>query len=117
MNLNSCRKDENLVKKKPLIKRLLSTVVVCCRLLSGKLLMINVMMYMRWTAPQSIGPKPQRHCLSHFSPQPLSPNLHAAEGEPFLAQVLQRGADRIDGVVDAEEAVVGVLELLKSSVS
>ena len=51
-------------------------------------------------------------CPSHFSPQPLSPNLHAAEGEPFLAQVLQRGPDMIDGVVDAEEAVVGVLELI-----
>ena len=38
-------------------------------------------------------------CPSHL-PQPLSPNLHAAEGEPFLAQVLQRGPDRIDGVVD-----------------
>ena len=42
---------------------------------------------------------------------PLNPNLHAAEGEPFLAQVLQRGPDMIDGVVDAEEAVVGVMEL------
>jgi len=30
----SHRKDENSVKTKPLIKRLLSTVVVCCRLLS-----------------------------------------------------------------------------------
>ena len=37
--------------------------------------------------------------------QPLNPNLHAVEGEPFLAQVLQRGPDMIDGVVDAEEAV------------
>ena len=45
--------------------------------------------------------------LSHFSPQRLSPNLHPAKSEPFLAQVLQRGADMIDGVVDAEEAVVG----------
>ena len=49
-------------------------------------------------------------CISHFSPQPLSPNLHSAEGEPFLAQVLQRGLDRIDGVVDVEEAVVGISE-------
>ena len=39
-------------------------------------------------------------CLSHFSPQPLTPNLHAAEGKPFLAQILWRGPDRIDGVVD-----------------
>ena len=31
-------KDANLVKTYPLIKRLLSTVVVCCRLLSGILL-------------------------------------------------------------------------------
>ena len=68
-------------------------------------------MYMCWTAPQSIDPMPQRHYLSHFPQQPLSPNLHAPEGEPFLAQVLQRGPDMINGVVDAEEAVVGVLEL------
>ena len=46
-------------------------------------------------------------CLSHFSPQPLSPNLHAAEGEPCLAQVLQRGPDMVDGIVNAKEAVVG----------
>ena len=70
--------------------------------------MINVMMYMRWTAPQSIGPKPQGHCLSHFFPQSLSPNLHTAEGEPFLAQVLQRGPDMINCFVDAKEVVVGV---------
>ena len=42
--------------------------------------------------------------------QRLTPNLHSAEGEPFLAQVLQRGPNRIDGVVEAEEAVVSVLE-------
>ena len=47
---------------------------------------------------------------THFSPQRLSPNLHPAKCEPFLAQVLQRGADMIDCVVDAEEAAVGVLE-------
>ena len=45
---------------------------------------------------------------SQIPPQPLTPNLHTAEGEPFLAQVFQRGPDMIDGVVDAEEAVVGV---------
>ena len=49
---------------------------------------------------------------SHFPSQPLSPNLHAAEGEPFLAQVLQRGAEMINCFVDAEEAVVGVVELI-----
>lgn len=38
---------------------------------------------------------------SHFSQQRLSPNLHPAKSKPFLAQVLQRGADMIDGVVDA----------------
>ena len=38
---------------------------------------------------------------SHFSPQCLSPNLHPAKSEPFLAQVLQRGADMIHRVVDA----------------
>jgi hypothetical protein len=39
--------------------------------------------------------------LSYFLQYRLSPNLHAAEGEPFLAQVLQRGPEMIDGVVDA----------------
>ena len=48
--------------------------------------------------------------LSHFSPQRLSPNLHPAKSKPFLSQVLQRGAEVIHRVVDAEEAVVGVLE-------
>ena len=48
------------------------------------------------------------HCPARFPPQPLIPNLHPAEGEPFLAQILQRGADMIHRVVDAEEAVVGV---------
>lgn len=48
--------------------------------------------------------------LSHFSPQRLSPNLHPAKSEPFLSQAFQRGADMIHRVVDAEEAVVGVLE-------
>ena len=43
--------------------------------------------------------------FTHFSPKRLNPNLHPAEGGPFLAQILQRGADRIDRVVDAEEAV------------
>ena len=49
-------------------------------------------------------------CPLHFLPKRLCPNLHPAKSKPFLAQVLQRGADMIDGVVDAEEAVVGVLE-------
>ncbi len=44
---------------------------------------------------------------SHFSPQRLSPNLHPAISEQFLAQVFQRGADMIPRVVDAEESVVG----------
>ena len=38
---------------------------------------------------------------SHFPPQRVGGEFQAAEGEPFLAQVLQRGADMIDGVVDA----------------
>jgi hypothetical protein len=46
--------------------------------------------------------------LTHFPPQRFNLNPHAAEGEPFFAQVLQRGPDMIDGVVDAEEAVVEV---------
>ena len=48
--------------------------------------------------------------LSHFLPQPIRPNLHPAKSKPFLPQVLQRGAEVIYCVVDAEEAVVGVLE-------
>ena len=40
-------------------------------------------------------------CISHFFPQPLTPNFHPAKSEPFLAQVLQRGRDVIDGVVGA----------------
>ena len=40
--------------------------------------------------------------LSHFPPQRLSSNFQAAEGEPFLAQVLQRGTNMIHRVVDAE---------------
>jgi hypothetical protein len=39
---------------------------------------------------------------SHFSQQRLSPNLHPAKSEPFLPQVLQRGADMIYCVVNAE---------------
>ena len=50
-----CRKDAKLVKKKPLIKRLLSTVVVCCRLLSGILLIIkNIKLRAdQWVCPYS----------------------------------------------------------------
>ena len=48
--------------------------------------------------------------LSHFLSQSLRPNLHPAKSKPFLAQVFQRGAEVIYRVVDAEEAVVGVLE-------
>jgi hypothetical protein len=33
------------------------------------------------------------------------PHFHPAKSEPFLAQVLQRGADMIHRVVDAEEAI------------
>ena len=47
---------------------------------------------------------------THFFPQRLSPSLHPTKSKPFLAQILQRGADMIHCVVDAEEAVVGVLE-------
>ena len=52
--------------------------------------------------------KPRPFSFSNLCEQPLSPNLHVAEGEPFLEQVLQQGPDMIDGVVDAEEAVVEV---------
>ena len=55
--------------------------------------------------------KPRPFSASNLCKQPLSPNLHVAEGEPFLAQILQRGPDMIDGVVDAEETVVGVVVL------
>jgi len=44
-------------------------------------------------------------CPSHFPPQRVGGEFHAAEGEPFLAQVLQRGTDMIYRVVEAEEAV------------
>ena len=47
---------------------------------------------------------------SHFLPQPIRVQFHPTKSEPFLPQVLQRGADMIHRVVDAEEAVVGVLE-------
>ena len=40
-----------------------------------------------------------------FSQQPLTSNLHASESNSFLAQVLQRGAEMINRVVNAEEAV------------
>ncbi len=36
---------------------------------------------------------------SHFPPQSVGGEFHAAEGEPFLAQVLQRGTDMIHRVV------------------
>ena len=49
-------------------------------------------------------------CNAFFPTQRLSPNLHPAKSEPFLAQVLQRGTDMIHCVVDAKEAVVGVWE-------
>ena len=49
-------------------------------------------------------------CPLHFLLKRLRPNLHPAKSEPFLSQVFQRGADMIHRVVDAEEAVVGVLE-------
>ena len=48
--------------------------------------------------------------LFHFPPQRLSPNLHPVKSEPFLAQILQRGSEVIHRVIDAEEAVVGVME-------
>ena len=51
-----------------------------------------------------------QNCPLHFPPQRVGAEFHAAEGEPFLAQVLQRGTDMIYCVVDAEEAVVGVWE-------
>ena len=40
-----------------------------------------------------------------FPPQRVGAEFHATEGEPFLAQVLQRGADVKHRAVDAEEAV------------
>lgn len=38
---------------------------------------------------------------SHFPPQRVGGEFHAAKGEPFLAQVFQRGVDMIYRVVDA----------------
>ena len=54
--------------------------------------------------------KQERGNPLHFLPQPIRPHIHFAKSEPFLSQVLQRGADMIHLVVDAEETVVGVLE-------
>ena len=48
---------------------------------------------------------------SHFPPQRVGAEFHAAEGEPFLAQVLQRGTDMIHRVV---EAVCSKMELTES---
>ena len=53
---------------------------------------------------------------SHFPQQTLSPNLHAAEGKPFLAQVLQRGPDMIDGVVDAVCSKMELTEKRQSTI-
>ncbi len=39
-------------------------------------------------------------------------NFHSAEGKPFLTQVLQGCTKVINGVVNAKETVVGVLELV-----
>ena len=50
-------------------------------------------------------------CPLHFPPQRVGAEFHAAEGESFLAQVLQRGADMIDRVVDA---VCSKMELTES---
>ena len=50
-------------------------------------------------------------CPSHFPPQRVGGEFHAAEGEPFLAQVLQRGADMIHRVVNA---VCSKMELTES---
>ena len=38
--------------------------------------------------------------------------LHPREGEPFLSEVFQRGADVIDCAVDAEEAVMNLVKHL-----
>ena len=49
--------------------------------------------------------------LSHFLSQRLRPNLHPTKSEPFITQVLQRGADMIYRVVDA---VCSKMELTES---
>ena len=46
-----------------------------------------------------------------FPTQRLNPNLHPTKSEPFLSQVLQRGADMIYRVVDA---VYSKMELTES---
>ena len=51
-------------------------------------------------------------CPLQLAQQPIRPHLHPIKTKPFLPQVLQRGADMIHRVVDAEEAVVGCRELL-----
>jgi len=48
--------------------------------------------------------------LLHIPQQFLRGHLHLVEREPLLAEVFQGGSDVIDGVVDAEEAVVDFVE-------
>ncbi len=50
-------------------------------------------------------------CNAFFPTQRLRPNLQSAKSKPFLAQVLQRGADMIHRVVDA---VCSKMELTES---
>ena len=42
-------------------------------------------------------------------------NFHSAKGKPFLTQVLQGCTEVINGVINAKETVVGVLELVNSN--
>ena len=49
--------------------------------------------------------------LVHFLRQFAGLHLHAVEGEPLFAKVLDAGAEVIDCLVDAEEAVVRAVEL------
>ena len=50
--------------------------------------------------------------LFHIGHQLFRLHLHFREGEPFLAEVFQRGADTVDRVVDAEETVVDFIKSL-----
>ena len=46
----------------------------------------------------------------HFLHKFAGCHLHAVEGEPLLAKVLDAGAEVIDRLVDAKEAVVRAVE-------
>ena len=73
-------------------------------------LMFNLQIYSFSIKSSRLSSFPMRKSFSslplHFLPQSIRAQFHPAKSEPFLAQVLQRGAEVIYRVVDAEEAVM-----------